>query len=486
MPKRRTLKPAPDRDVRNRPHRPWTIMIYMAGDNNLSGDMASALGALEQNVTTGDGRASNVNVLAYFDSASLTAPTQYIDYTHRKKPHTHNVTPYDLRPIQGSRGRNGDPEDSASARSIISFVRWAIENRNATAENYVLIFSGHSFGFYGTSFLTDQSSGRFISLRRFRWAIEEARSRYLYPRNPNKKIPVVGFDSCEMGMLEVAYELKNVASTVVASAGNVPNSGWGYAPMLRNFVEKGFERTLPRGIRPDHFTEVGIKAAARKFVTEYVCQQQKFAVGGNSIDMAALDLDLIDPLAESVGELGRTLSDMLGLKHLLKDGKITERGAIVHKRTKDLLARSRMSCQTYMHEQSVDIKDFCQRLMFGCREILHEGESLGFKLSEFARLQRLCERIIKATDKCVLQSGFSGDEYQFSKGISLYFPWTALTYLYTWGVYGNLRFSCGDYKAVKVKRGNRTTGYNRKQKPGPGETWDDFLLFYLYVVTLRQ
>jgi hypothetical protein len=516
-------------------HKPWTIMIYMAGDNNLSSDMANQMGTLTGvNPKPGsvvDG-SSKVNLLAFFDSGSLTAPTQYIDYTDidaEGEPVRHNVTPEDLvLPGDNTRGKGPkwDPEESASIRSIVSFVQWCIKKQRATADNYVLIFSGHSFGFYGTSFMRDQSSGRFLSLRRFRFALERVRREFLFPEDwtqketaesdythkKRRKISIVGFDSCDMGMLEVGCELQEVAHTVVASAGNVPNSGWGYGPMFQRFVENNprFLRTRPRSSGDGQPSAVGligvpgagmksaagvagiagidtapeIQEAARSFVEDYVRQQQRHAIGGNSIDMAAVDLDEIDPLTRGVGELGKMLSRMLGLDYLLKDGSITDEGAAIHNRTKALLARARMSSQSYMREQAVDIRDFCQKLMFGCREIELEGKLYGTPTKPFTKLKELCQEIDDAARKVILSSGFSGDEYQFSKGLSLFFPWTALTYLFTWDIYRNLRFCRGRYKDVPT--GDLQKPAKVKIGKGLGEPWDDFLLYYLYVVTLRS
>ena len=40
-----------------------------------------------------------------------------------------------------------------------------------------------------------------------------------------KKLDVLGFDSCVMGMLEVGYQFNNVAKTLIASEGSVPSAG---------------------------------------------------------------------------------------------------------------------------------------------------------------------------------------------------------------------------------------------------------------------
>ena len=471
----------------------WTVMIYMAGDNNLSGDMANQLEALNEfRFPGGTARPdlAEVNLFAYLDSGSLTAPTRYMDLS-RSDPHDHDVTSRDIiTSMKKHKIENGgNPENSASAYSIISFVRWCIEKRGGRANNYVLIFSGHSSGFQASTFMIDRSTGRFLSLRRFRWALETIKNEYLFPdrKDRDRKIAIVGFDSCQMGMLEIGHEIKTVAHTIVASEGNTPNSGWGYGPMLHQFIEHPEHFLIDSEKSPQYLarpgwvlTDEGIKEVAKTFVQQYVKRQQKYAISGNSIDMSAWDLEVISPVAEKTGELGRMLSDMLGLEYLLRDGNITKEGAVIHDATKSLIARSRRNCQSYMHEQAVDLVDFCQQLMLGCVETARLLP--GASRKPFNHLQKLCSDLLDAARTCILRTGFSGDEYQYSKGISLFFPWTALTYLFTWRIYSGLEFARSEGVLKDPKNGRKKT----IREPGPGLEWDNFLLYYLYIVSLRD
>jgi len=47
-----------------------------------------------------------------------------------------------------------------------------------------------------------------------------------------KKLAILGFDSCVMGMLEVGYQFERVAETMIVSEGSVPSAGWTYAKLL--------------------------------------------------------------------------------------------------------------------------------------------------------------------------------------------------------------------------------------------------------------
>lgn len=61
----------------------WTIMIYMAGDNNLSADMAYALADIREVMKD---RGDKLNLMVYYDGAAIGSPTLYCDFTDFDKP----------------------------------------------------------------------------------------------------------------------------------------------------------------------------------------------------------------------------------------------------------------------------------------------------------------------------------------------------------------------------------------------------------------
>lgn len=163
----------------------WTIMVYMAGDNNLSENMAFSLEDIRNVVASSRSSTEKINILTFFDSNSLTAPTIYTDYSDGEAV-PHELTAEDLyHTLKNTRLSDTLPDEiiregnSASAYSIMNFVRWCIETQKRTAENYAIIFSGHSFGFHGTSLLRDENSGGFMTLFKLRWALEKINKDYL-------------------------------------------------------------------------------------------------------------------------------------------------------------------------------------------------------------------------------------------------------------------------------------------------------------------
>ncbi len=458
----------------------WTIMVYMAGDNNLSENMATSLeglGVFASNRTAGERGAANL--LAFFDSSSLTAPTFYIDYSESDPtagPLHHAVTKVDMHhsPKRDAKTlRRIDPnipveQDSASIYSIMNFVRWCIKTQGRTAHNYALIFSGHSFGFHGTSFMRDESSGSYLTLFSFRKALEKVNKLYLQS-DRSDRIAILGFDSCVMSMLEVGYELKGVAQTLIASEGSLPNSGWSYAPLLTEFVaqhtrSKKTKYAASTTQAPEH-----VRVAASGIVRKFTEQQKSLLVGGRSVDISAWDLGKVPQLARSVNDLAVKLNTYLDLTKKSSAKKVTDRDITIYHELKKIILQSHFDSQTYMKEQSVDLKDFCYQLILECR-LLWNGENGAI----FEEISKLCGKIILAVDQCVIKCGFSGEEYQFSNGISLYFPWSYVTYFLTNSKYHNLLFVRGE------------KNYRPNISKGVGKDWNNFLYNYLTRVTLRR
>ena len=135
-------------------------MIYMAGDNNLSADMAYSLAELSR-IQNDD-----LNLLVYYDGATPNAPTLYCDFTETDEP---IFIPSDLitnKKYTSTDRRNSNTqsdENSATTNSLLNFINWCVNDTNydiavsgktftkehfgRRAKKYCLILSGHSSAF---------------------------------------------------------------------------------------------------------------------------------------------------------------------------------------------------------------------------------------------------------------------------------------------------------------------------------------------------
>jgi Clostripain family len=502
----------------------WTIMVYMAGDNNLSENMAVSLadvGDFRRSLQTqpdfsqpdqsAQPKANPINLMVFFDGNSLTAPTQYIDFT---EPVENPVGKTKYPPVEAknhvfytSEDTRDDDGNSASATSIMNFVHWCVQTKERKAKNYAIIFSGHSFGFHGTSFLRDESSGGFITLHDFRKALERIVDETL----DNKKFAILGFDSCVMSMLEVGCELKEVAQTIVASEGSLPNSGWSYTHILKAFMpdikktttnkftgvlnlknksalrkfltpyigganlESSLtisEEDIPQVMQKIIATPKYIEDAAKGFVDEFINHHSNLLVGGRSVDIAAWNLNEVDNVVESLNNLAVKFNELFNLYDKIQSGNISDNDIAIYQDLKKIILLSHYDTQTYMQEQCIDLKDFCKQLIIQFK-FVEKGENTAV----FTELIKLCKNVIESINKFVLKSGFSGDEYQFSNGVSLYFPWSHVTFELT-----NLR-----YRSLLFSRGQKNKKDLDKLEnfEGAGKDWYIFLLNYLFRVSLR-
>jgi hypothetical protein len=444
----------------------WTIIIYMAGDNNLSVDMAYAL---EQIKGVADGSADSPNLLVYYDGNSPSIPTLYCDFSvpgkARYKP-SYKV-PNKLWEVPKKLNEN-----AADKFSILNFIDWCVnkvqvdddEGGEITfgrrAEKYALIFAGHSLGFQDIGLFKDESTGKTMKMNDF-WLVLETLTnskhkleQYADENNLDEeerklvttvmlgqKIDLLGFDSCVMGMLEVGYQFNNVAKTLIASEGSVPSAGWTYAKILGCLArEQNRKLDTPR--------------VAEMFVKQFISSQDSYTVGGVSVDMAAWDLSRFSHLADEFDGLAQVLLDCFA-----------DDESRIYRQMARVILQTHWQCQSYMFDQNVDLGDFCELLDVECGRVAEElGE--GDDIEQLRAVQKQCRQVLKELHKAVILSGFSGGTYQYSNGVSVFFPWSREGYEVSKKNYEGLWF----VKDVKRKH----------------VSWADFLKKYLYEVSLRK
>ena len=328
------------------------------------------------------------------------------------------------------------------------------------AEKYALIFSGHSLGFQDIGLFKDETSGKSMKMDKFYGVLQElvsnekqlaeiaklngwegeARARDFVVLL-GQKLDLLGFDSCVMGMLEVGYQFNYVAKTMIASEGSVPSAGWTYAKILGCLAR-------------EHNQKIDTRDVAELFVREFIRSQDAYTVGGLSVDMAAWDLRRFEHLAEAFDKLAEAL--LLCFEN---------EGSRIYRQMERVILHVHWKCQSYMYDQNVDLGDFCELLDGEC-ELVAEELVEGDGLELLALVQQQCRGVLNELKKAVILSGFSGGGYQYSNGVSVFFPWSREAYEVSKKNYESLWFA----KDVK-----------RKQL-----SWSDFLKRYLYEVTLRK
>jgi hypothetical protein len=443
----------------------WTIMIYMAGDNNLAVDMAYAM---EQIKGVAEQGKDSPNLFVYYDGNSPAIPTLYCDFSEPGDPRY--VRSYKVEDKLYTPLSKKENENAADPRSIVNFVDWCVNrvevqnngeiSYGRRADKYALIFSGHSLGFQDIGLFKDESSGKAMKMADFYQVLarltagkkerEEAADKEGLEGENRKaatkkllgqKLDLLGFDSCVMGMLEVGYQFSDRTKTMIASEGSVPSAGWTYAKILGCLAR-------------EQNRNIDTLKVAELFVEEFIQSQDAYTVGGVSVDMAAWDMSKFEKLAGAFDALAEVLIDCF-----------EDKNTRIYRQMERVILQVHWKCQSYMYDQSVDLGDFCELLDRECGRVIEELYE-GDDLEMLGWVQAACQNVLTELRGAVIQSGFSGGGYQYSNGLSIFFPWSREGYEASKKNYESLYFA----KLATQRR----------------KSWTAFLKKYLYEVTLRQ
>jgi hypothetical protein len=245
----------------------WTIMVYLAADNNLE---EAAILDFEEMESVGS--TNDVNIIVQFDRIPGYSQADG-DWTGTRRYrilHDENVG------FRSQLLQNMGEINMADPRELSAFISWGMENYEA--EHYALILWNHGGGWRIDDDIPDLPMGDedLVSLNRGavrpqqgnpEWSdfggIENGPNRPPIPINRGFKevcgddtnggylynhqirqvladfpsIDILGFDACLMGMVEVAYEMREQASFMVGSEETELGNGWHWNYLLADLVD---------------------------------------------------------------------------------------------------------------------------------------------------------------------------------------------------------------------------------------------------------
>lgn len=201
----------------------WTIMIYVAGDNNLEAEAFVNLDQLEA-VSPSD----DVNVIMLVDTMTMLEGTHWY-FVNDGDDHVDleaGVNHCDCEKIAG--GCPGEL-NTGDGTTLEYLVRNAVAF--APAEDYMLLFWNHGASWYGVCW--DDSSpledGEADCLQMVE--ISDALGS-VADVLPDGKLQIVGFDACLMAGIEVAYQMRSHAEYMVGAVTTIPVLGWAYGEFV--------------------------------------------------------------------------------------------------------------------------------------------------------------------------------------------------------------------------------------------------------------
>ena len=382
----------------------WTVMIYFAGDNALSPTMISQLKAIKE-----AGFQLDTNVLVHFDPNEQGAPTRIYEVGRVRKEQERGkgrsadsqvgdgrnsfvpnmlkdiVDPTKFvgtaaRKLAGKAAKKFD--DTKADESLELFVNFC--KQNFAAKHSILFLVGHGMVVGNDAFLPDESPKSGITLKRLREILDE------FPG-----LELIGLHSCSMSAIEVAYELKGKANYLIASEGPAFVGSWPYRQLLKK-VFNSVEDAKETG------TSVKVPDLVESLYSLSLFNGTDFISAGYSSDLALCDLrtEKVEKLTTPIQSLVRALRS--GLQAPEKE------------RVKEIILMAHLESQSYWQETYSDLHDFCSCLRKRCDSSSAVQDAIG----------TAAKGVMDNVDLLVLSSDYFGATYQYSHGLSIYFPWS--------------------------------------------------------------
>ncbi len=383
--------------------REWTFMVYMAGDNNLEDFGRADLSEMKE-----AGSTSQVAIVAQLDRMQQGATRRYY---LRKGTNIENDLAEEL-----SETNTGDP------RELVYFLAWAMEKY--PAKRYALVLWNHGMGWKEDDVyrLAERTRSHGATPQRslaslVRSLVSRIRRPPLFASTINtvlargiayddtakdfldnaemkralscsllvsgvERLTLLGFDACLMNMIEVAYQVKDMAEYVVGSQETEPGGGWPYGAVLTALTAK-----------PEMTGQELASMIVDKYMASYGAEDQ--------ITQSAFDLSHIGDVVAPLNALCEY--------------------ALAHQEECELtLGRASRKAQRYTDADYKDLYDFC-------RLIYENSTALEFKQKAQAVMDAIAP---VGVNRFVCAEAHRSLRLDRSRGVSIYFPEHAISPFY--------------------------------------------------------
>lgn len=320
------------------------------------------------------------------------------------RPHTSNFDP-PQPPVVKTIDENGNPQEYGPKRSLNEFLNFCA--KNYPAKHYLLFILGHGAVVGNDVFLFDENADEHtLDLKGLRAELEYFKAAL----QKGSELDFIGFHSCSVASLEVAYELRDIAKYMMASQGTAFVGSWPYRQILMRVFEKLNTHT--------QLTDSVIKQLL--IDTFYFCMHNSadFILAGYPFDLSLFDLRQVESIEGPLERLSQAV--VRGMKE---------------PRCVDLIQLAHLKSQSFFQEMYTDLYDFCFCLSAKIAEYgLQQSDVFKPIFDACADVRTALEKqtgpqggrpTSQSPDKLIVCSERAGAEYQYARGLSLYFPWSA-------------------------------------------------------------
>lgn len=183
----------------------WTVLVYMAADNDLSSFAVEDIIQMERAV-----QAKNLKLVVQVD-LPVSGATRYL-IKENQSPWIASTAIQELGTID-----SGDPGE------LKNFIRWGFARY--PSQHKMLIIWSHADSWYKNPkyIAPDQGTGNIIGV---------ANGELASALSAGPKLDILLFDACSMQSIEIVHTLRHYADIIVGSADQVPVQGFPYSEIV--------------------------------------------------------------------------------------------------------------------------------------------------------------------------------------------------------------------------------------------------------------
>jgi hypothetical protein len=257
----------------------WTVGMYWAGDNDLDGFTETFFDMWAESLVN----RAEIGLAVFADRLDSGATISTL-------PETGWVVEEDLGEV-----------NSSSPSVLADFIDYFMSSEELRAQHYMLIVQSHGLGYLGLCVDESEPGRPWMSIDGLGRALDMATEAC------GRELDIVDLDACSLGTVEVAYELREKASYLVASQLAVPFDGLNYRALLRGLSDNPDISPIDLACKMVDDYEEWYSAPLGTYLTLYPYMQD-FAT------LSVIDLDMIGAVGGMFAELSNEI--------LPKDGRL--------------------------------------------------------------------------------------------------------------------------------------------------------------------
>jgi hypothetical protein len=252
----------------------WSVLVYMNGNNNLSKQAAAKLDYQLKKLDKSDG----MNIAVHYSA---------LDRAGYHHPNAIKSTRYEIGNNSARKIEELGPLDMGDSKTLGDFIEWGM--KKYPAKHYMVVLQGHGSAWKGA--MPDSVYDSQMSVPEISRTLGEVKN------NTGETPDVLAFDTCLMGNVESAYELKDAAEIMIGSQ----EVEWGIDSPYAHDVSAPYRKifnTVSKQL--DEGVEVGPEAMAEGWVK--ACENN-----WTTPTTTAFNLNRMDSLAGSIDNLAKAI-----------------------------------------------------------------------------------------------------------------------------------------------------------------------------------